>query len=657
MRRILLRSLGAVLALILLPLLTLLLVLFFRPGLILNPENLKWALEKTNVLDDWGWESARMDFDWKLWNHRRIHGEFRDFCLKKKTEGADVDTCLTEISWDFDLHFNFTGAWVETRAPFRVLSPQTAVVLKETPPQEKEDSGPPDLYAYWRQLWSKLVPDMEIKFDKISLTPVSGDKLEFDFSLVKGPESLAAGALGFKLTATPVGLELRGPSRWAIPAKLPTERPVYLRDFLLTARVRRQEIPLTITGALDAIDFAVNSRLALPLASNFDGIPFRRQVLLDTTARLSLAEIKSSLERYAPKPFKQLPAPFNTMKGGIVVEIKQREAQERLKIESVAATRIDMVNTDQVFRMGIEAETLLGLADLRPESVRVNLDLQEVRLQLPRLSRTSPPPQFMPDPRIKNAPFKPKEKSARKEKTEESLDLNLKLVAEGERALHIMNNLLDEAVRLNFDLDVVDGELKTGHVTVLPLRTTIFRRPIRLEHLRVTFNHPTEPVLNATVRFPLPEYKITLKLEGPVSKPRHALSSEPPLPEGDILAVLLFGRPMADLDPEDSTAAARTNQILAQGILSLSVLYFLSGTPVEYVGFDPDSQNVTAQVGLGSRTSLRVGAGERGVNQTGVRRSLGKGWYLDTSVQDTSAASNNNDTRNYGVLIERIIAY
>jgi hypothetical protein len=99
--------------------------------------------------------------------------------------------------------------------------------------------------------------------------------------------------------------------------------------------------------------------------------------------------------------------------------------------------------------------------------------------------------------------------------------------------------------------------------------------------------------------------------------------------------------------------------LLSQGILSLSVLYFLAGSPVEYVGYDPDSKNATAQFGLGSKSSLRVGGGSEGVNSTAIRRSLGKGWYLDTSVQQSQeeASSAPNSGRNYGVLLERIISY
>ncbi len=78
--------------------------------------------------------------------------------------------------------------------------------------------------------------------------------------------------------------------------------------------------------------------------------------------------------------------------------------------------------------------------------------------------------------------------------------------------------------------------------------------------------------------------------------------------------------------------------------------------PVEYVGFDPDSKNATAQFGLTRKTSLRVGGGQEGMNAGGLRHSLGKGWYVDSTVQKSQSPST-EDRKNYGVILERVIAY
>jgi hypothetical protein len=41
---------------------------------------------------------------------------------------------------------------------------------------------------------------------------------------------------------------------------------------------------------------------------------------------------------------------------------------------------------------------------------------------------------------------------------------------------------------------------------------------------------------------------------------------------------------------------------------------------------------------------------------SGIRHSLGKGWYIDTSVQNTEKRATEKG-QDYGVLLERVIAY
>ena len=77
---------------------------------------------------------------------------------------------------------------------------------------------------------------------------------------------------------------------------------------------------------------------------------------------------------------------------------------------------------------------------------------------------------------------------------------------------------------------------------------------------------------------------------------------------------------------------------------------------MESIGYDPESNEVSAQIGLGAKNSLRVGGSGSGLNSAGVRRALGKGWYIDSSVQKTTKP-NGGSGGDYGVLLERIISY
>lgn len=620
--------------------------IFFKPGVVINPRGLKFALDKTKILKSYSWKEGEIVWGYKTWNNRLLSGSFKDLCFEYESEAIKLKTCLDEVSWNVEI----IGLSVKTLAPFVVHSSATDVALGKSKEEEKKPA-PLDIWGYWTKLWSDLVPDMDVSFKRIVITMSDNKVYDLDFKLVKSGKELNADALNYHLWASPEKLEITAPPKIALPKKFEGFDTFYFKNFKLTALMKKSEIKLNLAGAFESADIKITSQVDLPIKDEFTSVVFLKKVILATKGDVSIPGFKQNLVHYAPDPFKELPAPFNIMDGSITAKITTADIKNQNRVMILAATNIDLKSSKQVLDLDISTDVPFNLKTFKPESVTAGLNFNQVQIQLPRLSKKSPPPQFIPDGRFKNRPFKPEVKS-----TDKPLDVSLHLAALHEQAMSFKTNLLDEVLKLNFNLNIDQGKLKDGYVSVLPLATKIFKRPVELKHLKVTFRYPVDPVIEAVVQFPLPEYKITVNLEGPVSKPRYAFSSEPPLPQNDIYAVLLFGRPMADLDPDDKTAAQQTNQLLSQGILSLSVLYFLAGSPVEYVGYDAGSKNAVAQFGLGNKTSLRVGGGQEGINSSAIRRSLGKGWYIDTSVQNSTNATN-TDSKNYGVLLERIIAY
>ncbi len=390
---------------------------------------------------------------------------------------------------------------------------------------------------------------------------------------------------------------------------------------------------------------------------------FMKEVALVTTAELTVTKVKDTVYRLVRPPFNILPAPINAMEGNLRIRLATTNYIEKDSVELKIKTELDMSGPKQDLKFAVNAGVPVKLKDYTLGPINLGLELEKVKLLLPKLSRTALPPQLIPDKRFKNTSVVVRENlneqnlpAKVKKAPKQNLDINMHLQALGENALHINTNLLDETLRLNFDLLIVNGEIKEGFIQTFSLTTTIFKRKIVIPSLRLVFKATLEPQIIAVVEFHLPEYKVTLELEGPLSNPRQAFSSVPPLPLDDIYAVILFGRPLSGLDPDDRTAAKKSNQLLSQGILSLAVLYYFAGSPVESIGYDPDSNEVSAQIGLGSKNSLRVGGSGTGLNSAGVRRSLGKGWYIDSSVQRTTR-DNGTSGQDYGVLLERIISY
>lgn len=380
------------------------------------------------------------------------------------------------------------------------------------------------------------------------------------------------------------------------------------------------------------------------------------RILVSTNADLHLKSIKTHLSSELKNQWDQLPSPLNNFNGPVHVQFKAKKLSSEL-VNLNIQTNINLSHADQKLHI---VTTPNFFFDLKNHSItRSDIDLifKEVKLQLPDIYLTEALPQIGPDSRIQTAAIennKPSEKVPSPTKAPSLVHLDVKTPLHS--PLKISTNLLENALYIDLDMKVSNGS-PHGDIQIRPFKTTILKRTIQHKKTSIEFEGGYTPTVHSTLHFPLPNYQIILKLEGPVNEPRPLLSSTPPLPEDDIISVLLFGEPLSALpDDEKASAANQTSHILSQGLLSLSVLYFLSDTPIRSIGIDPETQKISAQISLGQKNSLNLSTQEDGTQSVGVRRSIGKGWFIDTSMQKSTLDAQ-SDQQNYGVLLERIISY
>lgn len=621
-------------------------VIFYNPLIILNPHVLAWGLNKSKVFETWSWKQARFSHERKSLLHRNLEGEFEDFCFVYDKPALHYETCFEKITWDFDLIYKWKkGVFAQTLQPFTVESSFTKVIPGKAPKPEKA-SAPPDIRKYWNFLWHPMVPDMDLDFQNITLKT---ENKTFDLFVraVKREEALRVDVPKFLLNADPDKFVIT--STGDIPVK-----DYKLQELRLIGLMKKKGVALDLTGEMSSLQLSVMSFMALPLKGEFTSPEFLKDLLLKTTGEIRFMDLKKNLKRIAKPPYNELPAPFNVLDGNIFANLAVKDKSKE-EVEFLLNSGIRLRSKDQVVDLDIEGEVPFNVRTYAAGLATVGIDFNQLKLNLPKFSKKAIPPQMKPDSRFKTHEeiIHPKEKKP--------MPVMLNLTALNKKSLNIESNLLDETLRLNFDLHIGDNGIQDGYLKVLPLKTTVLKRVIKLRDLVVKFEAPLTPIIKANVFFPTADYKIYMDLEGPLSEPRYVFSSVPPLAESDIYAVLIYGRPMEDLGASDRSSASASTQILKQGVVSLTTLYLLSGTPIEFVGYDPDKKSSFAQIGLGDKSSLRVSGGREGVNSTDLRRSIGKGWFIDTSVQNTNTGVNNNssstNTQDFGVMLERIIAY
>lgn len=628
-------------------------IIFFKPTYIVNPKNINFALAQTDYLESWSWKTGEIDHQWIKWNHRHFSGRFKDFCLKRVSEEFTIDGCMEEVAWNFDLKWNFdSGFSYDIIKPLMIVSKKYKVYLKDD-----QSLIAPDYLGYWNTLWSGALPDFNFRFDSLEILK-NQKTTEIDLTVIKTPKSFTANLLHYKIVATPKEIVITGPRKIEVPYDLKTVKPLYFDELKLIAKIQNDRIPFEITSKIANTHLVLTSELTkYNLRQKLTHNQLWEIILLNTKGSIKINKISETIKELIKPPFNILPAPLNSMEGPLSLSLSVSKS-DQLRILIISS--LDMKGAGQFLTLDLNSEFPYDLKKKSFGPGLFGIEFKKVLLSLPKLSKTKLPPRFKPDPRfkgVKNVAVnknEPQKTQAPKKKT----GITMELEATGENALAIKTNLLDEILRLNFKFNISGSTIQDGFIETKPLRTKVFKRQVYLPSLKIIFAAPQEPEIQSTIEFHLPEYLITLKLAGPLSKPRTAFSSKPPLPEDDIIAVLLFGRPLAGLNPEDKSATKGATQIISQGILSLAVLYYLAGSPVESIGYDPDSKVVSAQFGLGRKNSLRVESAKKsgGIGSYGIRHALGKGWYIDSTVEESTNVSSSGG-KNLGVLLERIISY
>jgi len=123
------------------------------------------------------------------------------------------------------------------------------------------------------------------------------------------------------------------------------------------------------------------------------------------------------------------------------------------------------------------------------------------------------------------------------------------------------------------------------------------------------------PALDVVAQYRFPEHRVEVALGGTTEKPSLTLRSDPRLEQADILALLLFGRPINTLNRDE------------QGSLQQSALSITSGFVAGTI-----AKSVSGALGLDS-LGLDVGEVNFSGGKVGFGRYFGSGAYVSASQQ------------------------
>lgn len=188
----------------------------------------------------------------------------------------------------------------------------------------------------------------------------------------------------------------------------------------------------------------------------------------------------------------------------------------------------------------------------------------------------------------------------------------------------------------------------TGRVDVVRGWFAFQGRRFELERgaIQFTGGDKINPALDIVAKYRLPEYQVDATISGTVEKPTLTLASQPRLEQADILALLIFGKPMNSLSQNEQG----TLQKNAIGITTGYVAGRIANSVSEALGLDSlgvDIREVDfsgGQVGfghyVGSKTYVSMSqqlSGDQG-REVQLEYQIAPNWKLGTSTTSTGSS-------------------
>jgi len=205
----------------------------------------------------------------------------------------------------------------------------------------------------------------------------------------------------------------------------------------------------------------------------------------------------------------------------------------------------------------------------------------------------------------------------------------------------------------------VEGELRLhkepdqppvllGSANTIRGRYELQRQRFRVRRGSVTFDGAPglDPLVDVEAVHEVREVSVIARVTGRLSAPRPSFTSEPPLPQDDVLALLLFGRPASEL----GGAEAGSVQGLAMSVAAGVAFQELGGgelgsfLPVDTfdVGLGGDEGGPSLEVGkyLSDRLFVSIGqsVGRRAATRARAEFSLSKHWSVLTELSSDESS-------------------
>jgi hypothetical protein len=389
----------------------------------------------------------------------------------------------------------------------------------------------------------------------------------------------------------------------------------------------------------------------------------------DTEVKFQVSEFKKLETILAKTPF-AIPAPFNVMNGQVNLaasgDINEERGRVPFRLQTRLASKYQKLNTT----LGGDFTLQKNEHEKIVPALSLNFALEDVLLSVPRVDLTSLPPQLLPDARFK----KGLQNDVVAKKTNSQFQISTLVSTIRPGGLRLQTNLSTAPIPITLRYSLkpknplamqrnlrptgaVTSDAENGSETESQGHVYVGRAPISLkqtdlgflkklqrnaviDHFDIIILPDGTEKIDGKLIVNNPDAEIRILFLGTMEQPVVHLESDPPADQDQIMAALLLGRPLYDVEQDEAEVGAQAKTALNDTALTIVQMLLLANTPINSLNYDSESGRVVASIGIANGTSVQVGKGnDTAGTEIGVRRRLARNVYLSTYVEDTGSTN------------------
>ncbi len=326
-----------------------------------------------------------------------------------------------------------------------------------------------------------------------------------------------------------------------------------------------------------------------------------------------------------------VPAPFDVLDGTLLFVSKGPVETTDKGYVFPGNLKVNLASDRQKINLETSAQAHLN-TELTEALVEVKARLADFQVVLPPLDPLKGKPRLAMDQRILKAPI-----VLKKSKFKLSLSFEVDTVQPG--AIRLLSKYFVPNLPMTLKIQRNNNQANGGFVQTEPFDIVYLRRKVRVQKMKLDLSDSDTGIFPVDAQFKIQQtqYLITIDVKGTTEQPQIVMSSDPYLPESEIISVLIYDRLSTDLIAADAETAGGVQAAMADRAIGLFGLWAFAATPIKSFSYNPVTKVYTATVALADDVTAGIGTNWEASTRLELRKRVSRKWMLTAAWTQATA--------------------